>query len=88
MDANRVRDASFGSDRIDLLTRIEMEERGSVDRLSGMLSPLLMPHPDDYYDSDGEGLVSPRLAGGIEYIGQNIRMVGSTSQQRKKNLFR
>lgn len=82
-----MRDASFGSDRIDLLTRIEMEERGSVDRLSGMLYPLLLPHPDDYYDSDGEGLVSPRLAG-IEYIGQNIRMVGFISWQRKKNLVR
>jgi hypothetical protein len=75
MDPNRVRDASFGSDRIDLLTRIEMEERGSADRL-GMLSPLLLPHPDDYSDSDG-GFISPRLAGGIDYIGQNLRMVGS-----------
>jgi hypothetical protein len=73
MDANRIRDASFGSDRIDLLTRIEMEERGSAD--IGMLSPLLLPHPDDDDYSDSNGLISPRLAGGIDYIGENLRMV-------------
>lgn len=75
MDANRVRDASFGSDRIDMLTRIEMEERGSVDSRMGMFSPLLLPHPDDEYFSDSEGMYSPRLNGGIDYVGQNLRMV-------------
>jgi len=72
---NRVRDASFGSDRLDILTRIEMEERGSVDSRMGMFSPLLLPHPDDEYLSDSEGMVSPRLNGGIDYVGQNLRMV-------------
>lgn len=75
MDENRVRDASFGSDRIDMLARIEMEERGSVDSRMGMFSPLLLPHPDDEYFSDSEGMVSPRLNGGIDYVGQNLRMV-------------
>jgi hypothetical protein len=75
MDANRLREASFGSDRIDLLTRIEMEERGSMDSRLGMLSPLLLPHPDDEFCSSDGDFASPRLIGGMDYIGQNIRMV-------------
>ena len=69
IENSRMRDASFGSDRLDLLTRIELEERGER---SGILSALLIPHPDDL---DSEGVTSPRLLGGTEYVRENIHMV-------------
>jgi len=70
MDRARLTDGSFGSDRLDILTRVEMEERG--DDFRGLISPLLLPHPDDYTDDDSP---SPRLVGGSEYVQQHGYMV-------------
>ena len=75
MDPTRMRDASFGSDRLDsLLTRIEMEERGEDG--GPMLSPLLLAHPDDEpYSEDDHTSGNSRLVGGGDYVRQNMRMV-------------
>lgn len=73
MDASRLHDGSFGSDRLDvILTRVEMEERGDEHR--GLISPLMLPHPDDDTDDDAP---SARLIGGSEYVRQNLYMVSS-----------
>jgi hypothetical protein len=78
MEPRRAADGSFGSDRLDMLARVEMEERGlSLDR--SMLSELLLAgHPDDDGCSD-EGPGSPRLMGGSEYVRQYIYMVSDVA---------
>ena len=71
MDYSVARDGSFGSDRMDILARVEAEERGDV---RGLLSPLMFPHPEDFTDDEAP---SPRLMGGSEYVAQNLHMVSA-----------
>lgn len=72
MDPNRLRTASFGSDRLDIYNRLEEDRKGSV---RSYLSPLLLSHPED--DISDYDLDSPRLVGGSDYVRQNLRMVSN-----------
>lgn len=64
-----MREASFGSDRLDYIIGLEDDRQAS----QLLISPLLIPHPEDEISDDDAP--SPRLMGGRDYIRQNIYMV-------------
>ena len=74
VNSQRIRAGSFASDRLDLLARAEMEEQGFVDR-STLISPLLLPHPDDDLQSDESDMLSPHTAYRREDLRRPLRMV-------------
>lgn len=71
---SRLRQGSFGSDRLSALARDADVDNDVEEPL--LISALGLPHPDDDTDVDEyEGFVSPRLLGGSEYVQQNMYMV-------------
>jgi hypothetical protein len=75
VNTQRMRVGSFASDRLDLLARAEMEEQGRVDR-STLISPLLLPHPDDDLQSEESSLgLSPHTTYRREDLKRPFRMV-------------
>ena len=74
MNPSRLREASFGSDRLELLHRLESLER--EDRRRSFLSEHLLHHPDDDSE-DRDPIEYFRTYGGVDYVGSHLRMVRS-----------
>lgn len=72
MHPSRLREASFGSDRLELLHRLESLER--EDRRRSFLSEHLLHHPDDDSE-DRDPIEYCRTYGGVDYVGSHLRMV-------------
>lgn len=70
MDPSRLREASFASDRLEMLQRLEDLEK--EEHRQSFLAENLHHHPDD--DTDDEWSFS-RLYGGVEYVQIHVRMV-------------